>query len=415
MLSKTAQKTTVKLANTTILSNRNFLFLWVASIFSGLSLSIYLLAETWYVLRVLKQPASLGIIMLLTTIPRVLFMFIGGVLADRMKRSNIMFISNGIRGLLVLLMVLLVINDLMTIWSLGVFALLFGVLDAFFWPANQSFIPQIVNKEQLVKANSYIQTTNQLTTIIGPMLAGIVIEFGNFSGVFILTSLLLLISSLLVKQMKEVKADHKKKESTALLELKEGLHYIKGMPFLITFMCISLFTNFFLVGPVNIGLPLLVDQSLQGSVMDLSYLESAFAIGMIIGALLVGFLNIKKRRPIINISLLGILSTATLFLSQMNMVWQGIIILIIVGFCLSISNILSASLVQEMTDPQIIGRVQSLMSTASMGFIPLSLGLVSILIGFGISIQLIIFISTSFLILFTLFILIKVKVIWTVD
>nr|WP_255357586.1 MFS transporter [Fictibacillus sp. FJAT-27399] len=107
------------------------------------------MSETWFVIRALEAPSKLGIIMMLTSIPRVLLMSIGGVLADRMKRSHVIFISNLTRGLLVLGLVLLIMNDSMNLIFLGIFALCFGVLDAFYWPANQSMLPTIVEKEHM--------------------------------------------------------------------------------------------------------------------------------------------------------------------------------------------------------------------------------------------------------------------------
>lgn len=401
--------------NTNILGNRNFVLLWFASIVSGFALSFYLLAETWYVLRELKLPTSLGVIMMLTTIPRLLLMSVGGVLADRMKRSTIMFVSNGIKSLLVLTMILFVLNGGLNIWALGIFALLFGVLDAFFWPADSSILPTLVAKENLVRANSFLQTTNQLTFLIGPMLAGIILKFGSFSGIFTITALLLLIGCVLVKFIQEKKQKQTSQQSSAIADFKEGFRYIKSKPFLITIMTVSLFINFFLVGPINIGLPLLVDQSLKGNVMDLSYLESSLAVGMIIGAIVIGILNIQKRRPMIAMLFIGVLSVTTFFLSLIANVWQGVLVLIVVGFCLAMTNILTSSLIQEMTDSHIIGRVQSLMATASMGFIPLSLGTVSILISFHVSINQIIASSTIILMIFVLFIILKVKVIRHID
>ncbi|MED2974496.1 MFS transporter [Fictibacillus sp. B-59209] len=400
-----------------VFANRQFLFLWIASIFTGLSFSIYLISETWFVIRALEAPSKLGIIMMLTTIPRVLLMSIGGVLADRMKRSHVIFISNLTRGLLVLGLVLLIMNDSMNLIFLGIFALCFGVLDAFYWPANQSMLPTIVEKEHIVRSNSLMQTTNQLSLLTGPVIAGFIIKFGSFSGVFGCTSILLICSSILISQIRypdQQSKETKKREST-FQQLKEGIVYVKSVPYLLITMATSIFVNLFLVGPLNIGLPLMVDQYLKGDVLALSYLESSLAGGMVVGALLTGLLNIKRKRPVISLSLIALLSVFNIFLSQMSALWHGILLLSMAGVCLSISNIISPSLVQEMTDKHMMGRVQSLMATASMGFVPLSFALVSSLLSGGIPIDKIILVSSVVLTMFVVLVLWRSKVIRTMD
>ncbi len=78
---------------------------------------------------------------MVTMIPRVLLMTVGGVWADRFKRSKIMVVSSFMRCLLIFIMITLLHLYLLNLWSLLVFALLFGILDSFFSPANQSLLP----------------------------------------------------------------------------------------------------------------------------------------------------------------------------------------------------------------------------------------------------------------------------------
>lgn len=416
MNSEATQTIKPEKAPTGIFVNRQFLFVWMASIFSGLALSIYILTETWYILKELKQPVALGIIMMLTTIPRLLLMSVGGVLADRMKRSTIMFLSNSVRSSFIFILVGLLLIDAMNIWLLGVFALLYGILDAFFWPAASSMLPQIVGKEQLVKGNSVLQTTNQLTLLLGPIIAGFIIELGSFPGVFAFTAIMLLISTILIRLINEkihVKPSTKENTTTFFDEFKEGIQYVKAIPFLVLLMGTSLCVNFFLVGPLNIGLPLIVDQKLNGNVLNLSYLESSLALGMIAGAILIGVLNIKKKRAFICISTIGLLGICSVLFSRIEDLWQGIAVLLLSGICLALTNILSTSLVQEVTDPAMIGRIQSLLSTAAMGFIPVSLGIVSLFVSMGLSITTIILYAGSILTVFIIILLAGNKLIWS--
>jgi MFS transporter, DHA3 family, macrolide efflux protein len=399
-----------------LLQNRQFLFLWVASTLSGLALSIYLISESWFVVKGLKLESWLGIVMMMTTIPRVLLMSIGGVLADRLKRSHVLFYSSLIRGVLIFGMILLLGHSLLTVSLLSVFAFSYGILDAFFWPSSNSFIPLIVEKQHITRANSFIQTTNQFSLMVGPAIAGFIIRFGSFEGAFATSAGLLVLSGVLVRFMKEPEKEEKKAVRKSMMkDLKAGFVYIKGVPYLLTVMCTSVIVNLFLVGPVNIGLPIIVNKVLNGNVLDLSYLETSIAIGMFFGALITGIVNFKRKRGVISLTLVGILGITNALLSQMTSLYYGIGVIALSGICLAISNIVGPSLSQELIEPKMMGRVQSLMSTASMGFTPLSFALVSFLLSMGVSIQLVMLISCGVMSLFCFACLWKVKVVWEVD
>ncbi len=403
-----------------LLKNRQFLFLWVATTLTGLAFSMYLITESWFVVRGLNHEAWLGIVMIATTIPRILLMSLGGVLADRFKRSYILCFSTVSRGILISVMVVLLIQNHLSIYLLLGFACCFGLLDAFFWPSSNSFIPLIVRKENITRANSFIQTSSQFSLMVGPAIAGFVIKFGSFQGAFGTSAVLLIVSGLIVIGMREVKGaegevEMKKKKASVFQDLKEGLMYVKGMPYILLSMFTSVTVNLFLTGPVNVGLPILVAKVLKGDVLDLSYLETTLSLGMFVGAIITGLVNFKRRRSVISLVLVGILGISCALLSQMTSIWYGIAVILIAGVALGISEIVAPSLAQELIEPKMMGRVQSLMSTASMGFTPISYALVSVLISIGVSIQPIMLISCLIMSLFCFVVLWKVKLVWEVD
>jgi MFS transporter, DHA3 family, macrolide efflux protein len=404
-----------KVISPSIMKNSRFVFLWIASAFSGLALSMYLITESWFVVNGLKMEAWLGIVMMVTTIPRVFLMMLGGAIADRFKRSTVLFLSNTTRGILVVGLVLILLGGWMNVWILMGFALCFGILDAFFWPSSNSLIPMIVAKENITRANSIIQTTSQFSIMVGPALAGFAIKFGSFEASFGIAAILLIISGLIVRKMNEPVEKVTADDSSLIKEIKEGISYVKGFPYLIIVMCSSVIVNFFLVGPMNVGLPLLVENVLKGDVLDLSYLETALAVGMFSGAILVGVLNIKKKRAVISLVLIGIMGISNGLLSNMHVVTYGIVILVISGICLAISNIISPSLTQELVDQKMMGRVQSLMATASVGFTPISFALVSVLLSIGVQIGTIMMISCFAMTVFVTGVLLFNRTVWKVD
>lgn len=120
------QQTKTKFA---LLKNKSFLFIWLSSIFTSLASSMYTLIASWYVVKKLGAGEISGIVLMVTSIPRLLLMPIGGVVADRFKRSQIMIVSGSTRALLIFIMALCMMTNALSIPLLLVFAFLFGTLE----------------------------------------------------------------------------------------------------------------------------------------------------------------------------------------------------------------------------------------------------------------------------------------------
>ncbi|MCX2829174.1 MFS transporter [Bacillus sp. DHT2] len=382
-----SQQAQPKYTSISLFKNRAFLFLWLSSTASFLALSTYLFAEQWYVIRALGQESALGIVMMVTMIPRVLLMTVGGVWADRFKRSKIMLVSSFTRCLLIFIMITLLHLHLLNLWSLLVFALLFGILDSFFSPANQSLLPLLVPKEMLTRSNSFIQTSNQVAMFTGPMIGGWIITVSSFSVLFFSVACFLVISCTFTLCIKEKKLSLSSGQASAKQELLAGFQYVWNMPFLKSILFILMTINVFFFGPLLMGIPLLANEVLHGKAVEVSFLQSSYQGGMLGGALLIGLLNIRKKRGLSILILISFLGISLSFLGQIYVLWQGILLLVMMGFMSSMINVPLVSIIQENSETDKLGRVMSFVSASSNGLVPLSYAFVSICLTFGTSIS----------------------------
>src|SRR5579859_4022675 len=157
------------------LSVRNFRLLWIGEGISLLGDQFYMIALPWLVLQLTGSALALGTVLALASIPRALFMLVGGAFVDRYSPRSVMFASNFARLVLVAAMSALVLTNTMRIEMLYAFALAFGLADAFYFPAQTAIVPQILPYEQLQAGNSFVQGTAQLSLLLGPALAGALI------------------------------------------------------------------------------------------------------------------------------------------------------------------------------------------------------------------------------------------------
>ncbi|ANU23348.1 MFS transporter [Planococcus donghaensis] len=402
-------------ATSSLFGNRSFIFLWLSSTASFLALSTYLFAEQWYIITVLEKESALGIVMMVTMIPRILFMTLGGVWADRFRRSRIMLLSSLVRCFLVLGMILLLQLSLLELWPLILFALSFGIVDAFFSPANTSLLPALVAKEVLPRSNSFIQSSNQIALFSGPMLGGWILSFGSFILLFAVIAGFLLLTFLFSSLIKEEKRETSISKPSTLSELKEGLSYVWNMPFLKNMLLILIIINFFFFGPLLMGIPLLVNSVLKGEVLDLSFLQSSYQGGMLAGAILVGILNWQKKRGLTMLVMIGVLGICLTFLGQIGFLWQGILLLVLMGILSSFINVTLISTIQAQSDPMKIGRVMSLVNASSNGLVPLSYAFVSLALVLQFTISNVMLVCGILIFVITIIYLFRSNIIKNVD
>lgn len=392
-----------------------FIFLAGSSIFSGLALSIYIFTEQWYVVSGLNASSVLGLVLMATSLPRILLMPLGGVLADRYMRSRIMWFSVLIRSLLLLIMAFLLWKHQLDVFALTVFAFLFGSLDAIFWPARDAILPLVVSSEKIGKANSVMQTINQMTSILGPLLGGILISLISYTGSFLVVTTFLMISSGMIFFVKEQSLPRQKTSTSVFHDMSDGFRFARKTPFLRFVMVLFSFANFFLVGPLVIGNPIYASEILKGDETDFSFLQGSFSVGLLLGSILMAMLQFRKKRLLLLLGCAGLQGMGLALYSQNQSLILGMAVLLMIGGTMSVVNVTAINLIYEQVPKQKLGRVISLVSTVSMGLIPLSHGTVTLFLNLNLSITTIMFISGLVILFMAVIYLWRSKLIWQFD
>ncbi|MDF9447355.1 MFS transporter [Bacillus toyonensis] len=408
-------KTALEGSGKPLLKNTNFLFLWAATLFSSFALAFFTFSQTWYIAKTLNLEASLGVVFVALSVPRLIFMIIGGAVADKFPKKNIMFYSNIIRAILVATILTWFIVGDVTLYTFALFALFFGLADAFFWSADGSILPELVEKSRLTQANSLTQMTNQASVILGPVLGGILIKFTNYETIFSITILLLIVAAILVQKIQFTMSEQKDTDKGMFTSIKEGILYVKESPFLSTFLICSAFLNLFLIGPMQVGFPLFVKNVLHGDSLQFSYLEAAVGGGMAIGAVIVGLKNIYRRRGLFCIIMMLLSGIFFLSINFSTVLWQALLAGMFYGITIAMAIVPLMAMIQATVKEEMMGRVMSLLMLSSMGFIPLSYAFTSIALAIGIPIVTVMKSGAIAVIVFVLFVAIRVPVVRKFD
>ncbi|MBY0037999.1 MFS transporter [Bacillus cereus group sp. BceL295] len=408
-------KTALEGSGKPLLKNTNFLFLWAATLFSSFALAFFTFSQTWYIAKTLNLEASLGVVFVALSVPRLIFMIVGGAVADKFPKKNIMFYSNIIRAILVATILTWFIVGDVTLYTFALFALFFGLADAFFWSADGSILPELVEKSRLTQANSLTQMTNQASVILGPVLGGILIKFTNYETIFSITILLLIVAAILVQKIQFTMPEQKDTDKGMFTSIKEGILYVKESPFLSTFLICSAFLNLFLIGPMQVGFPLFVKNVLHGDSLQFSYLEASVGGGMAIGAIIVGLKNINRRRGLFCIIMMLLSGVFFLAINFSTVLWQSLLAGMFYGITIAMAIVPLMAMIQSTVKEEMMGRVMSLLMLSSMGFIPLSYAFTSLALAMGIPIVTVMKSGAIAVIVFVLFVAIRIPVVRKFD
>jgi Na+/melibiose symporter-like transporter len=315
-------------------------------------------------------------------IPRALFMLIGGVSVDRLSPRRVMLGSNAVRLVAVTALGVVVLAGLAELWMLYAFALVFGVADAFFFPAQTSIVPQLVEPDQLQRANGIVQGTAQATVLVGPALAGIIIaalgsEGADTAGIGIALLLDAFTFAISMVTLRLIRARRRAVQAvTSILEsIREGVRFVWGRPSMRAVIALSLSANLFIVGPFEVGLPYFAYTRLAEGAAAFGVLLAAFGGGSLVGLAAGAMLPAPPPARLGTVVILAI-SLAGLGLAALAPVHSTVLAAVMTagsGIALGYGNLLGLTWIQTRIPPDLMGRVMSLMMMGSMGLVPVSM------------------------------------------
>src|SRR5699024_7770821 len=283
-----------ELGRAALFKNKNFIALFIAALFSAPGYYVYLIGVEWLMLSIDDNRFFFGMLFMAASIPRLLLLAVGGIVADRFNKRTIVFISNITRASLIILLIVFVLQDSVTPYHLIVLAMFFGISDAFSYPALSSLAPMILSEDQLQKGNSLIQMTTQISPILGPALGGTLIALLGFVGVFSVATTMLVISAIAILSIRIIEEEIDEEKATPWEDLKEGFAYMRSNELIVTIVVMAFFLNFFFSGPLAIGLPILVKDIFSGDVVGLASIETSMGLGALLGALLLTMYKLKQ-------------------------------------------------------------------------------------------------------------------------
>lgn len=363
------------------LQHRPFTLLWAGQSVSRLGDSLYRIALAWWVLEKTGSAAAMGTVLLLSQIPLLIFVLVGGVVVDRLPRVRIMFVADVLCGLVITFIAVFSWLDILQLWHIYLASILFGFVEAFFFPAYQAVIPQITPADMLTSANSLNGLSQRMTGIIGPALGAALVASGGTSLTFGLDALSFFLSALFVfpilrQDPREVKTSEaaggslKEKFQQGLADLRQGFQVILAIPWIWVTILIYGFVNMSESSPRAVAMPFFIKNDLGADVALLGTFGTVFSIGFVTGALILGQFKRLRRR--------GLMAYLTTFTQGALLLLFGfkfpvpvlIAAMFIYGFSFSVFGLIWNNTLQEMVPHDMLGRVYSIDALGSFILLP---------------------------------------------
>jgi DHA3 family tetracycline resistance protein-like MFS transporter len=358
------------------LRHRDFRLLWSGMCVSLLGDGVFLVAMAWQVYALSNAPTALAMVGIAMTIPTIAFLLVGGVVSDRMDRRRVMLGADLARGLAVALMAGLSLTGLLELWQVAALVAMYGAGTAFFSPAFDALVPEVLPAEQLPEANALDQFVRPIALrLAGPALGGVLIDVVGVGSAFALDAASFAVSAAALLMMAPGARRAVEEHGSVAREIRSGLRYVRRHVWLWATFVSAAIAYLLFMGPAEVLLPYLVKNELHGSAADLGIVFAAGGIGSVGCAAVIGQRGLPRR----DITFMYVTWTlATLAIAGYGLataIWQLMLASLAFNALETAGTIVWATAKQRHVPAALLGRVSSLDWLISIGLLPLSFAL----------------------------------------
>ena len=364
------------------LTHRNFQLFFSGQLISLIGTWMQTVAQSWLVYRITKSSLLLGSVGFASQIPVFLVAPIGGMLADRVNRHRVVIATQTASMILAFILAALTLLNIVTVPEIFVLAALLGIVNAFDIPGRQSFLVDMVGRDDLMNAIALNSSMFNGARVIGPAIAGILVAkigegwcfFANgVSYIAVIVGLLLM----------KIECARRSKSESPLADIMAGFRWASQTgPIRMLLLLLGLVS---LVGmPYTVLMPVFADHVLHGGASGVAaFLHAkepgAVRLGILMGATgvgaLLGALTLALRSGVKGLGRLIVITCAGFGLSLIvfaasKSFWLSATLLVPVGFCIMLQMACSNTLIQTMVPDVLRGRVMSVYSMMFMGMAP---------------------------------------------
>ena len=350
---------TPRLPRMQALTYSNFRWFWFSTSGQAMSQGMQFLILGWLVLDLTGSTSQLGLTIFLYGIPNLTLVLFGGIFADRINRRKLLLLTQFGVTVVMFVMAVLTATELVTVWQIYAASFLLGTLHAINMPTRLAMVVNLVSREDIMNAVVLNAAVMNAGRIIGPAVAGFIIEFTDLGSALFVNAGCYLAAATCVLMIRNFVQDTPERRTDIFRALWDGLVYFRNTPLALSIIGMGFAFGFFGMPHVQV-MPAFAREVLDASAAGAGLLITAAGIGSLAANMVLSLLgNFRKKNLLLIGSLL--LFDAGLFLFAFSQwFWLSWAILLFVGMG-SIAYISLGTTVLQLTVPQELqGRVMSI-------------------------------------------------------
>lgn len=338
------------------LRSRDFRYLAAGQLLSLTGSQMQQVAVVWQLYLLTHSPLALGLLGLFRVLPVVLFALWGGAIADAFDRRRLMVVSQSLMATVSLLFAIATYLGLASpylTYGLSFFA---GAALAVDSPARQALLPALVPREQLANALSVYFLVWQISTVVGPPLAGLLLAKKAIVTVYAVdtVSFIAVLAALLALKHR---APPQQRADISIRSVLEGLSFIRRTPLIYTMMLLDFFATF--LGGSMLLMPIFADQVLKVGAQGLGILYAAQPVGAALAAAVLSTVRLPKRQGATVLWAVATYGMAIAVFGLSPFFWLSLLALAVSGAADSVSAVVRQTLRQLLTPDPLRGRMSS--------------------------------------------------------
>jgi MFS family permease len=353
------------------LKHKNFRYYWIGMCVSLIGTWMQNISQPWLAYTLTKSPFLLSLIGTLQFTPVLLFSLFAGTFIDKFSKKRILLFTQSASLIITFILAMLVWRGKIQYWHILVMSIALGIVNTFDMPARQSFVIELVGKEDLMNAIALNSMVFNVARIIGPALAGIVMGYAGIASCFFINSIsfaAVLISLFFIKPTPVLRKP--KDNSKMLVEIKDGLKYIyHNDTLLYTILVLAIVGTF--APNFNVLVPVFAKEILNQNEAGFGILMSFMGFGSFLGAMFIATLSKSGPKKFILYILPFIVGGLLIITGYTNIYLMTGIFLAITGFFFISFTSSANSTLQINSSNEYRGRVMSVYTLVFAGSTPL--------------------------------------------
>lgn len=363
------------------LFNRNFTLLLLGQISSLFGNTILRFALSMYILEVTGSATIFASLLAISIVPTILLSPLGGILADRVNRRNIMVALDFVSGVSVLLFVF-ILSDSNVVTAIGVLMVILSILAAFESPAAAACVPQLQEGDNVIRANAAVYQVSALAGLVAPILGSVFYSIFGLYPILIVSVVCFFITALFECFIKLLHTPSSTENSVLTIiknDFSASLRFMtREQPNILKLLLLIAIISFFITSLGTVGMPFMIRKVLGLDATFYGAAESALGAASIAGSIAAGLLvgKFKVSKLYLLLAALGVSllpAGLTFLLKAPTMVSYASIILsfVLAQLPATVFSVFGLSIIQQNTPNELLGKVMSYAATITLCAQPL--------------------------------------------